>query len=75
MNSMRRLDVVMEEICEVNDALEKVVNLLFLTDQLHAALHGEPAHKSPLTLKAEAAREIVFKWLQRVQEKHQRDVT
>jgi len=64
----------MEEICQVNDVLAKVVNLLSLTDQLHAALHGEPPHKSPLTLKAEAAREIVSKWLQRVEEKHEKEL-
>jgi len=69
-----RLDIAMEEIFEVHDALERIVNLLSLTDQIHAALHGEPHHKSPLTLKAEAAREIVSEWARCAQAKHQRDI-
>jgi hypothetical protein len=70
----KRLDVVMGEIFEVHDALDKVVNLLSLADEIHAALHSEPPHKSPLTLKAEGAREIVAEWMRRAEEQHKRDV-
>jgi hypothetical protein len=69
-----RLDIVLGEIYEIHDALEGMVNLLSLTDQIHAALHGEPPHKSPLTLKAEAAHAIVSEWIRRAQEQHRRDV-
>ncbi len=70
----KRLDVIMGEIFEVHDALDRLVKLLSLTDQIHAALHGEPPHKSPLTLKAEGAREIVAEWMRRAQEKHKQDI-
>lgn len=70
----RRLDIVLDEIFEVNDALEKMVSLLSLADQLHCVLHSEPPHKSPLTLKAEAAHEIVSGWVRRAEEQHQKDI-
>jgi len=69
-----RLDIVLDEIAEVHNALEGICNLLSLADQMQAALHGEPHHKSPLTLKAEAAREIVSEWMKRAHEQHQRDI-
>ena len=72
--SNTRLDIVLDEIFEVHDALEKIANLLSLTDQIHAALHGASPQRSPLTLKAEAAREIVSGWIQRAREQHQRDM-
>lgn len=69
-----RLDIVLDEIYEVKEALEKMVNLLSLADQMHCALHSEPPHKSPLTLKVEAAREIVGGWVRRAQEKHRQKI-
>ena len=67
----RRLDIVLDEIFAVHDALEKIAGLLSLADQLHCALNSEPPHKSALTLKAEAAREIVSGWARRAAEQHQ----
>jgi hypothetical protein len=62
LNDMR-LDIALDEILEIHDVLEKMVNLLSLNDQIHAALHSEQPHKSPLTLKAEEAREVVAGWV------------
>jgi len=73
LNNMR-LDIAMGEIFEIHDALQRMVNLLSLTDQMHAALHEEPPHKSPLTLKVEAARDIASEWIKRAQEQHQREL-